>query len=65
VKSTDNAGTNCIKKTMKYVLFKDNIMMVNIRRGDACSTSGGNYKCTKILITKTEKATDNGGQSLR
>jgi hypothetical protein len=30
-------------------------MVVNIRRGDACSTCGGNYKCTKILITKTAR----------
>jgi TPP-dependent indolepyruvate ferredoxin oxidoreductase alpha subunit len=35
--------------------------LVNKRRGDACSTCGGNYKCTKILITKTAKqqATEN------
>jgi len=30
-------------------------MVVNKRREDACSTYEGNYKCTKILITKTAK----------
>jgi positive regulator of sigma E activity len=39
----------------------DDIMVVNKRREDACSTCGGNYKCTKIVITKTAKqqATEN------
>jgi hypothetical protein len=51
------------RKLWKMYSLPDNIMVVSIRREDACSTSGENYKCTKILINKTTKQQTTEGKA--
>jgi hypothetical protein len=49
------------RKLCKVYRLPDDIMVINLRRGDACSTCGGNDNYTKILIRKSQGNRPLGG----